>query len=1276
MKKRIWRKVLAGVLVAACLLSMSTPALAAEQRDASARAIGDDLAGYWTFEGDTNEARLTNHADGSTITASLAGGAATRADGGIDGGSAYFDGTANSPLKLNLKDANQGLDASAADFTLAVWVNYDADMSSADNSDLFQQTDSGRTILYVNNADGKYGTYMTATNVAMSTIAPVGGRWHHVVVTWEYATSTMTCYVNGTQEVREVLTGTPGAGATDIWIGSHKSGAGQEIKGYVDELRYYTRALTADDVTQLYQYNGYNEIAERASELTITVNPDNVLREITPAMFGINHRYHKNGYGTWDTATQTVNADFNAMVKEGGFGSIRWPGGTVSNLFTWKDSIGPLEDRIPTIAGNNFYSDAGEAPVEPGFGLDEAAEWICDDLGAEMIYVYGMGRGSAQDAADLVEYLNAPNDGSNPGGGTDWAAVRAANGHPEPYGVTKFEIGNEFTDIGQNYWATPRGTSADQAVEDYIMGGRRDFAGETQYYQHNDRVVKEGDWRKSASYSDGNPGEERYLCYVPVIEDTATIYVNGVEWEIVDTLDGQTAEAEVCTLDYETGKITFGDGVNGKIPPAGQQITAHYSSNRDGFAAYSDAMKAIAAEIGIEIKIYSGVHDALQSSFITKMHEKGYDDKYDGVIYHPYAGSFTEATYDNALTRARAFAATIGTLKDQMDSTTGTNNKEVAVSEFGINANGDFTKSLGNAMYAANFMIDCVNRGAAYLNRHCLVDFTVGDNLGAWEQAVIQCLGSASSEVSGNQYVSTPSAQVFSIFNYMTGGIQVDYTATGNDNYTTSNSQTIQKLNIYTTKDDMGNVYVLLVNNQKSADQEVHIALADEDLTGREIEVWSLTSNSVMDQNTQAEPDKVTVQTDTLTAGAETLTCTLPAHSISSFKIAPVDTTALEDAITAANAAKSAQGLVIKDTGTTADQVDKDVRFVTQDAVDTLSAAITTAQAALDAADKTSESVAAAASALNTAVDTFTAAIQTGTKEGDELPTISIPTITPPSTTTTTVTKNEDGSTTTTVTDNKTGIVTATTEKPDGATETVETRPDGTVTATTVDPEGGKVEKVTAADESVTITVTDPDGSAVVSMELPGTMPTLPEDQKFVDVPDSNYAADAINSMTALGVINGVGDQRFDRTSGMKRGDLASMLYRMSNGGTGYDLLFEDVPDSKYYADGIAWAAETGVVTGYSESVFAPEEIITREQLAVMLYRYAKLLKLDTAASADALNDFTDGSSTHGWAMEGTAWCVENGILQGRGNGTLDPRSTVIRADVALMLQRFIALIK
>ena len=510
MKKRIWRKVLAGVLVAACLLSMSTPALAAEQRDASARAIGDDLAGYWTFEGDTNEARLTNHADGSTITASLAGGAATRADGGIDGGSAYFDGTANSPLKLNLKDANQGLDASAADFTLAAWVNYDADMSSADNSDLFQQTDSGRTILYVNNADGKYGTYMTATNVAMSATAPVGGRWHHVVVTWEYATSTMTCYVNGTQEVRQVLTGTPGAGATDIWIGSHKSGAGQEIKGYVDELRYYTRALTADDVTQLYQYNGYNEIAERASELTITVNPDNVLREITPAMFGINHRYHKNGYGTWDTATQTVNADFNAMVKEGGFGSIRWPGGTVSNLFTWKDSIGPLEDRIPTIAGNNFYSDAGEAPVEPGFGLDEAAEWICDDLGAEMIYVYGMGRGSAQDAADLVEYLNAPNDGSNPGGGTDWAAVRAANGHPEPYGVTKFEIGNEFTDIGQNYWATPRGTSADQAVEDYIMGGRRDFAGETQYYQHNDRVVKEGDWRKSASYSDGNPGEERF----------------------------------------------------------------------------------------------------------------------------------------------------------------------------------------------------------------------------------------------------------------------------------------------------------------------------------------------------------------------------------------------------------------------------------------------------------------------------------------------------------------------------------------------------------------------------------------------------------------------------------------------------------------------------------------------------------------------------------------------------------------------------------------------
>ena len=162
----------------------------------------------------------------------------------------------------------------------------------------------------------------------------------------------------------------------------------------------------------------------------------------------------------------------------------------MSNLFTWKDTIGPKEQRTTTIAGNNFYSAAGETPVDPAFGVDEAMKWIYDDLDSEAIFVYGFGRGNPQDAADLVEYLNAPNDGSNPNGGVDWAAARAENGHEEPYGVIRFELGNEFSDTGQNYWMAGLSEHNRGVTDLYIEGDRMTISGQTSYYQTNNRVAK------------------------------------------------------------------------------------------------------------------------------------------------------------------------------------------------------------------------------------------------------------------------------------------------------------------------------------------------------------------------------------------------------------------------------------------------------------------------------------------------------------------------------------------------------------------------------------------------------------------------------------------------------------------------------------------------------------------------------------------------------------------------------------------------------------------
>ncbi len=274
----------------------------------------------------------------------------------------------------------------------------------------------------------------------------------------------------------------------------------------------------------------------------------------------------------------------------------------------------------------------------------------------------------------------------------------------------------------------------------------------------------------------------------------------------------------------------------------------------------------------------------------------------------------------------------------------------------------------------------------------------------------------------------------------------------------------------------------------------------------------------------------------------------------------------------------------------------------------------------------------------------------------------------------TSTTENPDGSITTVVTDTKTGTVTTTTEWPDGRREVIVVQADGTVTQTKTDAEGGQAEKVTDPEKNVTITVTDPAGETLVRAEVPAQLPT-PE-QRFADVPGGHWADDAIHQMAGLGLVNGVGGNRFNHQGDMKRGDLAVILARLSNGAGDYPLTFTDVPAGKYYAGSIAWAAKTGVVTGRSDELFMPEDTITRAELAVMLYRYAKLLKLDTAVSGSELNGFADSGSVADWAAEGMSWCVKNRILQGKNGGILDPRTNVTRAEVSVMLQRFINLMK
>ena len=115
--------------------------------------------------------------------------------------------------------------------------------------------------------------------------------------------------------------------------------------------------------------------------------------------------------------------------------------------------------------------------------------------------------------------------------------------------------------------------------------------------------------------------------------------------------------------------------------------------------------------------------------------------------------------------------------------------------------------------------------------------------------------------------------------------------------------------------------------------------------------------------------------------------------------------------------------------------------------------------------------------------------------------------------------------------------------------------------------------------------------------------------------------------------------------------------------------------EGEWYTNGVAWANKAGVVTGFEDGTFRPDGSITREQLAVMIYRYAKLVGLDVTPDGD-LSVFTDGASIQDWAKDGMSWCVKVGIINGRGDGTVDSAASATRAEAAAMLDRFVSLLK
>ena len=173
----------------------------------------------------------------------------------------------------------------------------------------------------------------------------------------------------------------------------------------------------------------------------------------------------------------------------------------------------------------------------------------------------------------------------------------------------------------------------------------------------------------------------------------------------------------------------------------------------------------------------------------------------------------------------------------------------------------------------------------------------------------------------------------------------------------------------------------------------------------------------------------------------------------------------------------------------------------------------------------------------------------------------------------------------------------------------------------------------------------------------------------FADVQNNAWYSDAIAYVYNKGIMNGT-EKGFEPNATTTRAMLVTMLHRLENEPAVVFDKFTDVASGQWFSNAIAWAAANNIVNGYSDTQFAPNMEITREQLAAILYRFAQFKGYDVSIKGE-LNSFGDGAQVSDWAKEAMLWAVGVGIING-DNGNLKPQGNATRAEVAIMLMRFI----
>ncbi|RME82075.1 MAG: hypothetical protein D6775_11845, partial [Caldilineae bacterium] len=560
----------------------------------------------------------------------------------------------------------------------------------------------------------------------------------------------------------------------------------------------------------------------------------------------IDGRLWGSNQGEDTQAPDTVeNPDFIDKTRQMAVHFIRWPGGNNASAYDWKNDVAIRPGKRQARPDNVDIS-----RILP----------FVQAIDGELGITVNFGTMNAQDAADLVEFLNGPAD-------SEWGARRAELGFPEPLNVRYFEIGNEENQPHMWYYSWTA-----ENPEKYFYGGEEERRGryDNTSSQEYDPVGAKGDFFKVGA------AEEQiyYLRFVPV-RDVQVFWAASAEdarqqifetWQQVDDLSGYGPDDRVYTLDAEKGILRFGDGVHGMRPPAGSYFLAEYTTyGHDGFLAFAQAMRAAPSSVPIRIGSVMLPFEEGRPLFDENSMREILSEM-DFYVRHQYNASFDYQTYDarRQIASERASHLEQTRLRDYMQSIGIDREIGIAVTEWNIFLDKDYwwiNRTLEGGVIAAEWFARVLN--------------LIGDTplynaaqfaLSGGELALIR--------TQSNDSIS-PMGYVFQGFAEWPGSrvlpVEVDSPAA-----LAADQEVPYVVAAAAISADEQTLRLVVVNNAR--EQIIRTSLTISGFTPSSARLWRLASERYQDDNDR-DPYKVVLQEEPLTVVPTTLD--LPPHSVS-----------------------------------------------------------------------------------------------------------------------------------------------------------------------------------------------------------------------------------------------------------------------------------------------------------------------------------------------------------------------------------------------------------